>query len=703
VTIAFRVQPDRVPDVMHWGAGEASAALLREIALSADPAIMNSSLDAPRRFSIAPNETEGWSGAPGFRWHRGGDPGRGLRLVTVEQHADRASFTLSDDRLCLDLRLDYTIDERGVIAARAQVTNHAVDDPTPLDVLGLSLLLPVPARADQIVDQTGRWSGERRPQRHDLVDGSHVRSIRRGRPGHDSPLVSLVGTSGFGFRTGEVWATHIAWSGNQEYVVERLPEGAGTATTVMGGQELLAPGEIRLAGGEGYQTPEVLFTWSDAGIDGITSRLHSRVRRGAAYPVSPRPLVLNTWEAVYFDHDLARLRELAGVAAEIGVERFVLDDGWFRGRRDDRAGLGDWSVDESTWPDGLGPIAELVHDLGMEFGLWFEPEMVNLDSDVARAHPDWILEPNGPALDWRHQHVLDLSTPAAFHHVLDAMSSLIARIGIDFIKWDHNRDLHAAVDSAGRPRVHAQTKAAYELMDELRLRHPGLEIESCASGGARIDLGVMEHAQRVWASDTNDPIERQLIQRWTGVLLPPELVGSHVGPDESHTTHRVTALSFRLATALFAHAGIEWDLTTLDAGEREALTAWAGLYRELRPLLHSGTTVRADHVDPGALLHGIVSEDRAHAVFAWVRIETSATAHTARVLIPGLDSTARYSLRVRPEIGPASRHQVADPSWMSLEDPSWSGELLGRNGLPLPVLNPGQALVFELRAVGLSD
>jgi alpha-galactosidase len=700
VSIVFRVEPNRLPDVLHWGTGFGGSAVrvAEQLAASGDPAVMNSSLDAPRRLSIVPHETEGWSGTPGYRWHRAGIPGVGLSLVSVEQSANEVRFTMVDRRLELELEVRYAIDEGGVVSARATVTNQSTKDPAPVDVLDLALLLPLPRRAAEIVDQTGRWSGERRPQRHGLVDGAHVRSIRRGRPGHDSPLVSLAGTPRFGFRHGEVWASHIAWSGNQEYVVERLPEGAGVATSVMGARELLAPGEIRLGPRERYETPEMLFAWSDEGIDGVSARLHARVRRESAYPSSVRPLVLNTWEAVYFDHDLDRLLELATEAAEIGVERFVLDDGWFHGRRNDHAGLGDWSVDRDVWPRGLGTLADRVHALGMEFGLWFEPEMVNLDSDLARAHPEWVLSPHEESIAWRHQHVLDLADPDAAGHVLEQMSALVSEYAIDFIKWDHNRDLHGAVNDSGRPRVHAQTLAAYALMDELRSRHPGLEIESCASGGARIDLGIMAHAQRVWPSDTNDPIERQDIQRWTGVLLPPELVGSHVGPEESHTTHRVTSLSFRLVTALFGHAGIEWDLTRLGLDERTALTAWARLYRELRPLIHSGTTVRADDVDSGAMLHGIVSADRTHAVFAWVRTETSATGHSSRVVIPGLDPRGEYSVRVRDEVGAASRHEVADPAWMSQPPRSWSGEFLGRIGLPLPVLNPAQAMLIELTA-----
>src|SRR6266542_1136250 len=247
--------------------------------------------------------------------------------------------------------------------------------------------------------------------------------------------------------------------------------------------------------------------------------------------------------------------------ATCGVERFVLDDGWFRHRRDDTAGLGDWYVDETVWPHGLEPLIGHVRSLGMEFGLWVEPEMVNPDSDLYRAHPDWILSAGGrlpPTC--RHQQVLDLANPGAYGYVRARLDALLSENDIAYLKWDHNRDL---VDAGhqGRPGVHAQTLAVYRLLDELRAAHPGVEVESCSSGGARVDLGILERTDRVWASDCNDALERQTIQRWTGLFLPPELIGTHVGPPRAHTTGRVHDLSFRAATALFGHAGIEWDVT----------------------------------------------------------------------------------------------------------------------------------------------
>jgi alpha-galactosidase len=307
--------------------------------------------------------------------------------------------------------------------------------------------------------------------------------------------------------------------------------------------------------------------------------------------------------------------------------------------------------------------------------------------------------------------VLDIANPDAWQHLLERLDSLVGEYAIDFIKWDHNRDLHTAVRNArvdgtrvpDHPSVHDQTAAFYALLDELRRRHPGLEIESCASGGARVDLGVLERTDRVWASDSNDALERQHIQRWTGLLLPPELVGAHVGPAVAHTTARTVDLSMRCVTALFGHAGLEWDITTCSPHELDVLRAWGALYKELRPLLHSGHVVRADLADPGALLHGVVAADAGAAVFAYVRLQTSPAAHPGAVPLPGLDADRRYRVRVRAEAGDAAAVQSGPPGWWhdaSAGGVEVSGAMLGEVGLPMPALGPGQAFVLHLTSSG---
>jgi alpha-galactosidase len=418
--------------------------------------------------------------------------------------------------------------------------------------------------------------------------------------------------------------------------------------------------------------------------------------------------VLNTWEAVYFDHDLNVLTTLADVAAEVGVERFVLDDGWFRSRRNERAGLGDWFVDEDVWPDGLGPLISHVHQRGMDFGLWVEPEMVNLDSDLARAHPDWILATGGrlpPAS--RHQQVLDLSRPEAFNYVLERLDAILSEYAIAYLKWDHNRDLvDAGHGDDGRSGVHGQTAALYRLLDELRRHHPDVEIESCSSGGGRVDLEILQRTDRVWASDSNDALERQRIQRWTGLLVPPELMGAHVGPPRAHTTGRRHDVGFRAGTALFGHLGIEWDITGASATERAELAYWVGTYKRLRHLLHVGTVVRSDHPDPALWVHGVVSTDRRHALYAAVAMDTGVTAPPGRVRLPGLDLDLAYELRpLVPHtdapvgsFGPLPVGMFGTPGWMREGRPVLSGAVLARAGIEAPALWPETLMLVEVVA-----
>lgn len=696
-----------LPRVLHWGAdlgdlvldGDAAAAWRHAVA----PAMPRSALDEPMALSVLPTEADGWSGASGLSGHRGGAAAHPvLRLSGVEAAASeggggRLVARAVDDAAGLAVEVTLALDEHGVLDVSAAVTNTGDG---VYDLAALRPLLPLPHVATEVLDTTGRWCREGSPQRRPLQLGTWWRPSRRGRTGHDGPLFVAAGTAGFGFRHGEVWAAHLAWSGDGEYLVERVPEGAGPHGAVVGATELMRPGEIRLAPEESYRTPSALFTYSARGLDGVAQRWHRWQRARASHPRSPRPVVLNTWEAVYFDHDLDRLRRLADVAASIGVERFVLDDGWFRGRRDDTAGLGDWYVDPDVWPEGLHPLVDHVRGLGLQVGLWVEPEMVNLDSDVARDHPDWVLRPHEGAVppSWRNQQVLDLTHDGAWAYLLERLDALVSEYGLDYLKWDHNRDLHAAGSSTGYgPVVHAQTSRLYALLDELRRRHPQLEIESCASGGARVDLGILAHTDRVWASDCNDAVERQHIQRWTTQVLAPELVGAHAGPPVAHTTHRAVDLPMRLATALFGHAGLEWDLTSLGGDELEQVAAWISLYRELRGLLHSGDVVRADLPDDGALLHGVVARDGSEAVLSYVRLTTTPDAHPGLVRLPGLDPLRQYDVSVVHELGEPATVQAEGPGWW-VDGVSLPGAVLDAVGLTMPVLAPASALVLHLRA-----
>ncbi|HYO38544.1 MAG TPA: alpha-galactosidase [Nocardioidaceae bacterium] len=695
-------QGRRTPVVVHWGAdlgaldGDAVAAI---VAARTVP-VRQSALDDVRRLGVLPESSSGFTGTPAVeglrtpagdtwdprwsRWqlsgrHDGTTTGGDLQLLAV------------DPECGLEVVVDLQLTVEGVVRMRSAVRNTADGD---FALGALRSVLPVGSVAVETLDLTGRWARERSPQRHPFHHGAWVRAGRHGRTGHDATLVMVAGSAGFSFRQGTVWGVHLGWSGDSVHYAERTAEGEA----VLGAGELLGPGEVVLRTGEAYTSPWMHGSWSDRGLDSMSARFHALQRRvHSAHPASrtPRKVLVNTWEAVYFDHDLERLTALADAAAEVGAERFVLDDGWFLGRRDDTAGLGDWTVDPAVWPQGLHPLVDHVHGLGMDFGLWVEPEMVNVDSDLARAHPEWLLrgrEDLPP--EWRHQQVLDLQQEEAFAHVRDALLALLDEYDIAFLKWDHNRDI---VDAAhlGRPAVHGQTLAVYALLDELREAHPGLEIETCASGGGRVDLGVLARTDRVWPSDTIDALERQQVQRWTALLLPPEVLGAHVGSPVAHTTGRVLPLDFRAATALLGHFGIEWDLTRAGAHERDRLARWVRLHQRLRPLVARGTLVRGDHPDPSLLVTGVVSPDHGEAVFVLAAVASSTTQTPLPVALPGLRHDVTYDVR---RVGPGA--EAADPdSWLAtgLRLP---GVVLDVVGVRVPAVLPDTAVVLHCTAAG---
>ena len=531
VSLVLDTRGPRLPRIVHWGAdmGDLSAVLLENLATASVPSIVSNVPNEPVIPGIVTEHATGWMGLPGLIGHREGRAWSTLFTVTGVAKEDdpdgtqRVVVSSRDDTAGLSLTITVELTAQGLVRSRATVcdlkTGHSATE-KPYTIDGLTLSLPVPGRAVELLDFTGRHLRERHPQRRPFEIGSVVRDNRRGRTGLDGTMLLAAGTKGFDFGSGEVWALHTAWSGNHRSVAERNPNGQ----SVLAGGELLLPGEIILSNGQSYSTPWVYGSYG-TGLDAMSARFHRFLRARPAHPSTPRPVILNTWESVYFDHDLDRLITLAEHGAAIGVERYVLDDGWFVGRRSDNAGLGDWQVDPDLWPEGLHPLVDRVTELGMQFGLWVEPEMINLDSNLARAHPDWVMSTaDRMPISSRQQQVLNLGNPAAYEHILESLDALLSEYRISYLKWDHNRDL---IDSghapAGRPAVHDQTVAVYALMDELRARHPGLEIESCSSGGGRIDLEVLQHTDRVWTSDCIDALERQTIQRYTGLMLPPEL------------------------------------------------------------------------------------------------------------------------------------------------------------------------------------
>lgn len=691
-SVVIDLETPHGPAFLHWGPALSAStpASLDALALSSEPQRVTGGLDDTPRLGVLPTSASGWPGTPGIESHCGDGTGFSLRfaLTEVTSTASAAELTFDDPERKLRVSIKLSIGSSGLFMQQLTVTNLGEEDYL---VDRLQATFPLPREASEILTTSGRHLRERTPQRQPFTYGTHVRESRRGRPGADATLLFAAGRPSFGFESGLVHGVHVAWSGNHRVLGERT----ATGETFLSGGELYVTGEISLAPGETLESPRVLGSWGD-GLDELAHRFHAEWRGRPHHPRRARPVTLNTWEAVYFDHDLARLQLLAHAASEVGVERFVLDDGWFRGRRDDTAGLGDWQVDAGVWPEGLAPLIDHVTHLGMEFGLWVEPEMVNPDSDLARAHPEWILSardelpPSG-----RNQQLLDLTNPAAYAHIADALHALLDEHRISYLKWDHNRDLvDAGSGPGGQARSHAQTLAFYRLIDELKSCHQGLEIESCASGGARVDLGVLDRTERVWTSDNLDPIERLRNQRYTALVVPPEMMGMHITSPRVHTTGRVVSLAFSAAAALFGHLGIEWDLTKIDDHSRAELRDWVRFAKEIRPLVAEGRLVNADIADPSLDVRGIVSQDSSTAVFTISQVEMSTDYPTGRIRLPGLDPARTY--RVRPIHQPNTSGAGLTPlPWLG-HDIELTGAELGQIGIRPLSMRPQQATVLQV-------
>ena len=682
-------------EVLYWGKklGAIDKAAAESIRAARTKPAFHGGLDVAPGNLILREHARGWIGHPALRGHRGGVNATNSFAVTSAVQKDQSMIAVFTDAIAgIEIEMTYTLTPSDILLMDAKVTNTSDGDYFLEHFL---YWLPLAEQADQVLDFYGHWTKERQPQRRSIDYGVITREGFEGRSGHDYTITQVALNHATGFRHGEAWSLAMAWSGNNIHHVERLIDGHKS----IGAGEYLLPGEVILKKGESYAAPRAVATFSDRGLDGLTNNHYSWIRSRTNHitKVRPRPLTLNMWEAVYFNHNEEGIRKMVDKAAEIGVERVVLDDGWFGSRRNDRAGLGDWVVSKDAWPNGLAPIIKYINDKGIEFGLWFEGEMVNRDSDLYRAHPDWILqEPGRIPVEGRWQQVLDLTKEGAYNHVLNQVDAVLSEYNIAYIKWDHNRHLTDPI-SDGRPVVRKQTEAIYRMFDELKKRHPGLEIESCSSGGGRIDLGMIEHADRFWTSDQNDPLERQQIQRWTGLVIPPEFLGTHVGPTVGHQMHRTHSVSFRALNALFGHAGIEWNINEADAQETETLKAYINFYKKHRDLLHSGTVVRSDEIIDDAQLYGTVALDKKEAIFTYMQLTSADNFGPLVTTFDGLDKETMYQVSVVEELSASDFIQKKAPGWWPAL--TLTGDQLAHIGLQLPVLKPETGLLFHFKAL----
>lgn len=662
-----------------------------------DRPLANTGLDVDAPLTLMAELSYGLFGSPGIEGHRQGLDGS-PKFVTAEVvHKENQLTIISEDpHAGLRLSSEIVLDKSGVLSLRHGVTNLRA---APWQVDRLAVTLPVPEHARDVQSFYGRWVREFQPYRLTLDHDSYVLENRRGRTSHEHFPALIIGSTAFSEMQGEVWGVHLGWSGNHRLRAEVKTDGR----RYLQAEALYLSGEIALAEGETLWTPQLFASYSAQGLNGMSQQFHRYLREQIIHfpDNKPRPVHLNTWEGIYFNHDPQYIMRMADDAASLGVERFIIDDGWFKGRDDDRAALGDWYVDEKKYPQGLMPVIDHVKSLGMEFGIWVEPEMLSPDSDLYRAHPDWVLTlPGYTPLAGRHQYVLNLNIPEAFDFILARMTWLLGEHPVDYVKWDMNRVL-VQPGHQGKAAADAQTHQYYRLLDILGERFPQIEFEACSSGGGRIDYEVLKRSHRFWASDNNDALERNTIQRGMSYFFPPEVMGAHIGSASCHTTARQHSIAFRGLTALFGHMGLELDPVKVDDQEREGYRKYAALHKQWRDVIHHGVYWRMDMPDKTTLAHGVVSEDKSQALLLISQLAMPVYSFTSPLHIPGLEAKARYQITLLepstiPLVGKGGHTMHKLPEWVKTPQTA-TGEWLQKAGLVLPVLDPESAILIGIQ------
>jgi alpha-galactosidase len=665
-----------VPEAAYWGASLPVGEDLAQLVAATRLDLTGGMLDAVLPLSLTPESGRAFPGQAGLVVSTvAGVP---LHPVFVFDRAVEAAGRLELVSHCGGLTLTHVVVAHATGVMTLQ-TRLASDVPVRVQWLAAPVL-PAPQTCMDMIDVHGKWTREFHLNRTPWSAGIRMRESRSGRSGHEHPPYLILPDAGCTNTAGTALALHYAWSGGHRMVAEELPDGRrqvqfGHAT----GAEVQA--------GVAFESAELIAGVSTTGLNGIGAMFqHDLLERVVQWPDAgrARPVHYNCWEAIYFNHNLADLSAIADKAAAIGADRFVLDDGWFGRRDNDLSSLGDWTIDRRKWPDGLHPLIAHVQALGMTFGLWFEPEMVNPDSDLYRAHADWALGPVDQTLG-RHQMVLNMALPAVQDYLFAAISAVLTEYPIDYIKWDHNR-LLPVVDAA-------QTTGIYALLDRLRTAHPAVEIESCASGGGRIDAGILARTHRVWLSDCIDAVERLRMQHDAALFLPAAITGSHVGARHSHTTGRVLPMSFRAWVAAQRHFGFEMDLRDLTADEETTLrdvTAW---WKANRDWMMRATIHLCDSADPAVIAEVQVAAGGGRFVLFAGQAATSVQILPRPLRLTGLDPAARYTVTLKnaQDKPPQSR----GPNALKSGPLTLTGASLMQQGLMLPVAWPATMWVVE--------
>ena len=573
----------------------------------------------------------------------------GLPATYTEDDAEAQTLvlTLRDSLTGAKLELLYTLFENEPVLARSARIMNEGEKAFHLE-RAMSLCLDLPDSDYEWIQFSGSWARERFPVTRTLKTGTTQIESLRGHSSHQQNPFVILKRPDTNEQTGEAVGFSLVYSGNFQISAQVDPY---CVTRILAGIHPLWF-SWKLEKGESFQTPEAVTAYSACGLNALSQTFHrlyrTRLARGQ-WRDRERPVLINNWEATYFDFDEEKLLQIAGKAKECGVELFVLDDGWFGGRRSDIAGLGDWVPCRDLLPDGITGLAEKIEAAGMKFGLWIEPEMVNPDSDLYRNHPDWCLKtPGSHSSLGRNQLVLDFSRPEVVDHICRMIEEILQKARISYVKWDMNRSITECFSLTAEPSrqgevFHRYILGVYAMYERLTEKFPHILFESCAGGGGRFDPGMLYYAPQAWTSDDTDAVERIRIQYGTSYGYPVVSMGSHVSAVPNHQLNRITPLKTRAQVAYFGTYGYELDLNRLTEQELEEVQRYTAFMKEHRRLLQFGTFYRLQSPftsnEPAWM---VVSEDRREAIVGSYRLLAEVNVHFSRLKLQGLDENLLY-------------------------------------------------------------
>lgn len=575
--------------------------------------------------------------------------------VKDKEEAETLIITLKDKYGDLKFDLLYTIyRDRPVIVRSVKVRN------TGKDTLNLekvaSMQMDFVDRNFDMITLPGAHAHERHMQRTHVNQGIHVYSSIRGTSSHQmNPFVALADKDTTEF-AGDAYGFAFVYSGNHKFEVEKDPY--SQTRIVIGINDYNFNWELQA--GDNFQTPEVIMAYSDSGLNKMSqafhSLIHDRVIR-SKYKDQVRPILVNNWEATYFDFTEEKLKPIVDDAKKMGIEMFVLDDGWFGHRDDDNSSLGDWTVFKKKFPNGLDHFADYVHQQGLKFGLWFEPEMISIDSNLYKQHPDYLMHvPGRKPSPARNQYVLDLGREEVRNNIFEQMKKNLDSGKIDYIKWDMNRHL-SDVYEADLPTnrqgevYHRYVLGLYDLLEKIVDRYPDLLIEGCSGGGGRFDAGMAYYNPQIWASDDSDAIDRLSIQYGTSLVYPQSMMTSHVSVSPNEQNGRITPFKTRGIVAMWGDLGYELDLTKMNEKDRQAVKDQVAEYKKIRQVTQYGTFYRLKSAQTSnQCAWETVSEDKNEVVLSVVKVMASAQPAFTKTRLVGLDPNKQYEDQASHEI-----------------------------------------------------